>query len=83
MGQGQRRRESGREGTYLKVIIKHSIHLWNNEKSQRIIIHAPRCALQDKSINQGQEGLTKFYSIFVGFFKESDKAHNCPSVATT
>ena len=35
------------------------------------------------SINQGQEGLTKFYSMFAEIFKESDRVHTCPEVATT
>ena len=27
--------------------------------------------------------MTKFYSMFAEFFKESDRAHACPAVATT
>ena len=34
------------------------------------------------SINQGQEGLTKLYSMFAESFKESDRVHACPAVAT-
>ena len=33
------------------------------------------------SINQCQEGLTNFYSMFAEFFNESDKVHPCPVVA--
>ena len=57
------------EGTYLNVIRKQFIREWNNKKSQRNILHAPGCALPETSINQGQEVLTKFYSMFVDFFK--------------
>ena len=32
-------------------------------------------------INQVQEGLTKFYSMFAEFFKESNRVYACPSVA--
>ena len=34
-------------------------------------------------INQGYEGLTKFYCMFAVNFKESDRVHTCPEVATT
>ena len=73
----------GREGTYLKVMGKRSILVLNNGKLQRIILHAPGYALPETSINQGQEGLTKFYSMFAEFFKESDMVHTSPSVVTT
>ena len=46
---------------------KLSILVCNSGKSQRNILHAPRCALPETSINHGQEGLTKFYSIFAKF----------------
>ena len=34
----------GREGTYLKVMGKLSILVWNNRKLKRTIPHAPGCA---------------------------------------
>ena len=61
---------------------KHSVLVWNSRKSQRTILNAPRCTLPETSINRSHEGLTKFYSIFVGFFKESGRVHDCPSVST-
>ena len=33
-------------------------------------------------INQGQEGLAKFFSISTEIFKESDQIHACPADAT-
>ena len=74
--------EVGREVTYLKVMLKCYILVWNNGKSQNTIFHDPVCALLETSINQGQEGLTKFYSMLAEFFRESDRAHACPVVAT-
>ena len=59
----------GREGTYLKVMGKSSILVWNNGKSQRTIFHSPGCAIPETSINQGQKDLTKFYSMLTEFFK--------------
>ena len=32
------------------------------------------------SINQGQEGLTHFYIMFVEIIKELDRVHTCPEV---
>ena len=61
---------------------KRSVLVWNNGKSQRTILHASGCALPKTSINQGQEGLTKFYIMFTEFFKELDRFHVCPAVAT-
>ena len=37
----------------------------------------------ETSINQGQEDMTKFYSMFAEIFKESDRVHACPAVSTT
>ena len=71
-----------REGTYLKVMEQQPILVWNNGKPHRIIFHAPECALPETSINQGQEGLTKFYSIFAIFFREWERIHTCQAVAT-
>ena len=48
-----------------------------------IILHANGCDLPETSINKGQEELTKFYSMFVEIFRESDKVHACPAVATS
>ena len=58
------------------------ILVWNNVKSHMKILHAPGCALPETSINQGQDGLTKFYIMFAEFFKESDRVHACPEDAT-
>ena len=33
------------------------------------------------SMNQIQEGLTKFYIMLLEIFKESDRVHACPTVA--
>ena len=65
---GRGKDEVGREGTNLNVMGKRSILICNNRKSQRTIIHAHGCALPEISINQGQEGLTKFYSMIAEFF---------------
>ena len=73
--------EIGREGTYLKVMIKRSVLVRNNRKYQNNILHDPRCALPETSINQGQEVLTNFYNIFAEFFNELDRFHACPEVA--
>ena len=75
--------EVRREGTYLKVMEQQPILVWNNGKPQRIILHAPGCALPETFINQGQEGLTKFYSIFAEFFREWERIHTCQAVANT
>ena len=68
--------------TYLKVMGKRSILLWNNGKSQSTILHAPGFALPKTSINQVQECLTKLCIMFVEFFKESDRIHAYPAAAT-
>ena len=73
----------GREGTYLEVMGKCSILVWNNGKSQRIIPHATGCAPLETSTNKGHEGMTKFYSMFAEIFKESDRVHACPEVSDT
>ena len=70
----------GKEGTYLKVMGKHSVLVCNNGKYQSIILHAPGCALPEMTINQGQEGLTKFYSMFAEFFNLLGRVHTCPEV---
>ena len=62
---------------------KPSILGWNNDKPQRTIPHAPGYALPETNINQGQEGLNNFYSMFAELFKESDRFHTCPAVSTT
>ena len=62
---------------------KHSILVWNNGKSQRTILHATGYNLPETSINNGQESLTKFYSMFAKNFKESDRVHAYLAVATT
>ena len=62
--------EFGREGTYLNMMGKFSVLVWNNGKPQRNIFHAPECALPDMSIYQGKDGLTNFYSMFTEIFKE-------------
>ena len=48
-------------------MVKRSIFVQNNRKSQRTILNSPGYALSETSINQVQEVLTKFYSIFAGF----------------
>ena len=65
------------------MIRKRSILVWNNGKSQRTIIHALGCALPETYINHGQEGLAKLYSMLEQFFKEPERVHTCPAVATT
>ena len=76
-----------REGTYLKVMRKRSILVCNNRKTLRIILHDPGFTLSEISMNQGQEGLTKFFRIFYSMFskisKESDRVHARPAVFTT
>ena len=59
--------EVGREGTYLKVMGKLSVLMWNNRKSQRTIGYATGCSLPYFSINQVQEVITKFYRMFADF----------------
>ena len=61
--------EFGWEGTYLKVMGKFSHPVWNNGKPQSTIIHAPGFSLLEMIINQGQNGLTKFYSMFADFLR--------------
>ena len=56
-------------------MVKCSVLVCNNGKSQRNIIHAPGCVLTEMSINQGKEVLTKFYIMFADFFKESYRVH--------
>ena len=46
------------------------------------ILHTPGCALQETPIYQGQDVLTKFYSMFAELFKESDRVHACPAFDT-
>ena len=67
---------------YLKVMGKRSILVWNNGKLQMNILQAPGCSLPEKSMNQGQERLTKFYSMFAEFFNKLDQVHAFPAVAT-
>ena len=64
----------GREGTDLKLMGKCSICVWKKVKLQRTILHAPRCALPETSINQVQAGLIKFYSIFVEISKNHTRS---------
>ena len=64
------------------VMGKCSVLVWNNSKSQRSILHAPGCTLPETSINENQDGLTKFYIMFAEIFKESDRFHARPEVAT-
>ena len=61
---------------------KCSIFVWKNVKFQRTILNAPGFAFPEKSINQGQEVLTKFCSMFVEIFKESEHIHAWSVVAT-
>ena len=61
---------------------KHYILVRNKRKSQRTIIHAPRCAFPETSINKGQLGRTKFYSTLAEIFRESYRVYACSSVAT-
>ena len=74
--------ESRREGTYLRVMVKLSVLLWDNGKPQMIVLQAPVCALPETSINQVLEVLTKFYRMFAEIFKESYRVHTFPEVAT-
>ena len=46
------------------------------------MLRASGSALSETFINKGQEGLTKFYSMFAENFKESDRVHAWPVVAT-
>ena len=61
---GNSQSEVGREGTYLKVVDKRYILVWNNKKYQSTILHNPGFTLPETSINQVQEGITKLYIIF-------------------
>ena len=74
--------EFGREGTYLKVIGKNSVLVWNNGKTQSTTLHTTRLFLPEMSINQGHWGITKFYIMLAEFFMESDRVYACPAVAT-
>ena len=49
---------------------KRSILVCNTMKSQKTTLNAPVCALPKKSINRGQEGLTKFYSMSEEFSRD-------------
>ena len=62
--------EVGREGIYLKAMGKYSVLVWNTEKPQITILHALGCDIPETSTNQGQEGLTKFFTMVAEFFKE-------------
>ena len=44
----------GKKGTHLQVMGKYSILVWKNRTSFCTILHAPRCALPETSINQYQ-----------------------------
>ena len=59
--------EIGHEGNCLEVIGKCSIFVWDNGNYQRTILHDPEYALTETSINQGQDGLKRFHSMFVAF----------------
>ena len=61
---------------------KHSILVRNNVRPQRNILHDTEFNLPETSINQGQEVLTKLYGMLEEIFKESDRVHACPAVAT-
>ena len=61
---------------------KHSVLMWNNRKSQRTILPALGCALSEMPINQDQEVLTKFYSMYAKNFKELERTQDCQEVAT-
>ena len=56
--------------------------MWDNGKSQRTILHTTSFALPEMSIHKVHEGLTKFYSMLAEIFKESDRVHTYPLVAT-
>ena len=62
---------------------KRSFLVYKNSKSQRTILHDPGCAFPKMPINQGQEVINKFYSMFAEFFKELYRVHACLEVATT
>ena len=61
---------------------KRLVLVHTNGKPQSTILHAPGCELPETSINQVQEGLTKFSSMFAEIFKELDRIHSCPVAAT-
>ena len=63
-------------------MVKCSVLVRKNRKSQRTTLNALGCALAETSINKGQEVITKFYSMFAEFFKKSDRVHACPALAT-
>ena len=71
------------KGTYLKGMGKNSVLVWNNYKYQRNNLHDPGYYLPETPINQGQDSLTKFQSMFAEFFKEPDRIHVCFAVATS
>ena len=54
----------GLEETHLNMMVKYSVLLWNNGKYWSNNLHNPSRVLSEKYINQVQEGLTKFCSIF-------------------
>ena len=68
MGLGKRRRWS-RKGRDQPQVDGQTLYpsVWNNRTSKRKILQDPGCALPETSINQSQEGLTKFYSTFADF----------------
>ena len=55
----------GLEGTYLKVMGKNYVLVWNNRTYHRNILHDPGCALLYMSINQYQEVLSKLCIVLV------------------
>ena len=61
---------------------KRSILVWDNSKSHRTILNAPGCAILETPVNQGQDGLTKFHSMFAEFSKYPERMHACATVAT-
>ena len=63
-------------------MVKHYILVWNNGEPQRIILHALGCDIPETFTNEGQEGITEFYRMFAENFKESNRVHACPAVAT-
>ena len=70
------------ERTYLKVMGKRPVLVWENGKYQRTTLHSPGCARPETNINQCQDGLTKFHSMFAEIFKDPDMIHACGAVAT-
>ena len=48
-------------------MLKHFYLVWKISKSQRTILHAPRCNIPEMFINQGQEVLTKLYNVLREF----------------